>query len=263
MLVDTGASSHVIAGFFARKIGLPLEEKGDVGNDHVGRTIATFRVERPDFAIEGWGKVADGPILVTDVPPMMEKLEIGAFVSPQRLTEEGDSIVLDLLGGEIRAAYFDEAERALGAEGADLGELARVCTDESAVPGLAFVVAGEVDGKGAELLVDTGAPQTDLFEGSPAGRALAGRAVKSPHRVFAAGGRVQTRVLRGAHVTVGHAARVTDVELFPGVSDPHCPRDGALAMDLLRECTLVLGRTTMVGRCQPGSPRPPSLGRGN
>src|SRR5947207_201673 len=33
MLVDTGANSHVIAGYFARKVGLPLGQHGDIGTD--------------------------------------------------------------------------------------------------------------------------------------------------------------------------------------------------------------------------------------
>jgi hypothetical protein len=45
MLVDTGANSHVIAGWFARKLGLPMKKLGDVGTDHVGKTIATYRID--------------------------------------------------------------------------------------------------------------------------------------------------------------------------------------------------------------------------
>src|SRR5690606_2650081 len=40
MLVDTGANSHVIAGWFARKLALPMKKLGDIGTDHVGKSIA-------------------------------------------------------------------------------------------------------------------------------------------------------------------------------------------------------------------------------
>ena len=42
---------------------------------------------------------------------------------------------------------------------------------------------------------------------------------------------------------------VTDVDLIQGASDPSCPRDGVIAMDVLRTCTLLLGRSRMFGRC--------------
>src|SRR5262249_39747180 len=54
MLVDTGANSHVIAGWLARKLGLPMKKLGDVGTDHVGKTIATFRIDKPDIALDQW-----------------------------------------------------------------------------------------------------------------------------------------------------------------------------------------------------------------
>src|SRR5262249_25480879 len=44
MLVDTGANSHVVAAWFARKIALPLNKVGDMGTDHVGKAIATYRI---------------------------------------------------------------------------------------------------------------------------------------------------------------------------------------------------------------------------
>src|SRR5580700_2160377 len=37
MLVDTGANSHVIASWVARKVGLAMHPLGDVGSDHTGR----------------------------------------------------------------------------------------------------------------------------------------------------------------------------------------------------------------------------------
>ncbi len=56
MLVDTGANSHVIAGWLARKLGLSMKKLGDVGTDHVGKSIATFRVEKPDLATRRTGR---------------------------------------------------------------------------------------------------------------------------------------------------------------------------------------------------------------
>src|SRR5579883_3650 len=47
MLVDTGANSHVIASWVARKVGLPMRALGDVGSDHTGRAVSAYTVEHP------------------------------------------------------------------------------------------------------------------------------------------------------------------------------------------------------------------------
>ena len=104
MLVDTGANSHVIAGWMARKIGVPMKKLGDIGTDHVGASIATYRLDHVDIQIDDWGKLSTTTLLATEVPEVIEKLGIGAFISPQRLDEEGDSVVLDLARGELRSS---------------------------------------------------------------------------------------------------------------------------------------------------------------
>ena len=47
MLVDTGANSHVIARWVARKAGLRMRALGDVGSDHTWRAVAAYSVEHP------------------------------------------------------------------------------------------------------------------------------------------------------------------------------------------------------------------------
>src|SRR5688572_14862474 len=144
MLVDTGANSHVIAGWFARKHGLPMKKLGDIGTDHVGRTIATYRIDKPDMAIEDWGKLSVSTVLATEVPEVIERLGIGAFISPQRLVEEGDSVLLDLTKGELRSAWWDEAFPELPELGAPFvwgADQGHACEEnEGPVKGLAFVV---------------------------------------------------------------------------------------------------------------------------
>ena len=253
MLVDTGANSHVVAGWFARQIGMKLSKLGDVGTDHVGRTIATYRVEHPAVVIEQWGPLAEGPMLVTDVPALIEKLGIGAFISPQRLTEEGDAVVLDLAGAEMRAAWFDDAERALGTRGLALvGPGARLCEDTaSPIQGLAYVLRGMVEGIAVDLLVDTGAQRSDILAGSAAGKALGPRTVANKDQMFGASGRLQSRTVKGARMVVSDVTLTSDVDLLPGVPDPYCPRDGVVSMDVLHTCTLVLGRAKLSARCAP------------
>jgi hypothetical protein len=253
MLVDTGANSHVIAGWFARKAGLTVARLGDVGTDHAGRTIATSRADHPNVVLDEWGPLGDGPMLVTDVPPIIEKLGIGAFISPQRLTEEGDAVVLDLASGEIRAAYYEEALRSDILVGPSLvGAGARACEDtQSPIKGLAFVVPTSIEGQRADLLVDTGAQRSDLLVASPAGQALAVRSIPNKEQMYGASGRLSSRTVKGARLHAGELAFALDVDLIGGESDPYCPRDGVLSMDVLRSCVLLLGRKQIAARCTP------------
>jgi predicted aspartyl protease len=252
MLVDTGANSHVVAGWLARQIGLPLKRLGDLGSDHAGRTITTFRVDHPRMAIDEWGAVPDGPMLATEVPPLIEELGIGAFVSPQRLVEgDGGAVVLDFVGGEMRAGHYDSALHKLGHHGSSIAPNGgRVCEDDaSPIQGLAFVIPATIEGRTVDLLVDTGAQRSDLLVSSGVGKALTARSVPNKEQLYAASGRMTSRTLRGATISVGDFAVKTDVDLIPGAADPYCPRDGVVSMDVLRACVLVLGRTAMTGRC--------------
>ena len=258
MLVDTGANSHVIAGWFARKLGLGMKKLGDVGTDHVGKTIATFRVEKPEIAIDEWGALTPTPVLATDVPEVIEKLGIGAFISPQRLVEDGDSVVLDLAKGELRPAWWDEAHYELSATGVPLVLVeARACEEtEGPIKGLAFVVPATVESQRVELLLDTGAQHSDVFTSSIAGQRLAGQSTVNKEPMYTASGKISARKLKGAHVGAGSFAVTTDVDLIGGAADSSCPRDGVLAMDVLRSCSLLLGRSRVYGRCNLPTPEP-------
>jgi hypothetical protein len=252
MLVDTGANSHVIAGWLARKLGLPMKRLGDVGTDHVGKTIATFRIDKPEMALDGWGSLAPGPVLATDVPEVIEKLGIGAFISPQRLVEEGDAVILDLEKGEMRAAWWDEAHYDLAASGSPLvmGDAGRACEEtDGPIRGLAYVLPATVEQNRVELLVDTGAQHSDVFASSRAGQALAPNSVPNKEPMYTASGKISARKLPRARVVAGSFGVSSDVDLIGGAADGSCPRDGVLAMDLLKSCTLLLGRTRMYGRC--------------
>ena len=253
MLVDTGANSHVIAGWFARKLGLPMKKLGDVGTDHVGKTIATFRIEKPDMTIDDWGALTPVPVLATDVPEVIEKLGIGAFISPQRLVEEGDAVVLDLAKGELRPAWWDEARYELSAVGLPLVVAdARACEEtEGPIKGLAFVLPATVESQRVDLLLDTGAQHSDVFTTSPAGQKLAAQSTVNKEPMYTASGKISARKLKGARVGAGSFSVTTDVDLIGGAADSSCPRDGVLAMDFLRSCTLLLGRSRVYGRCLP------------
>lgn len=254
MVVDTGANSHVIAGWFARQHGLTMKKLGDMGSDHVGKTISAFRIEKPDLTIDAWGPLTPGPVLATDVPYVIERLGIGAFISPQRLVEESDAVILDLAQGEMRPAWWDDAHNELSLPDRVgvplvLGET-RACTEtEGPIKGLAFVVPASVESQRVELLVDTGAQHSDVFTTSAAGQRLAAQSTVNREPMYTASGKISARKLEGARVAAGSFSVSADVDLIGGGADASCPRDGVLAMDVLRSCTLLLGRTRIDGRC--------------
>jgi hypothetical protein len=216
--------------------------------------VTAYAVDSVRVVIDDWGPLAGTPVLATDVPDPIARIGIGAFISPQWLEREGDALVLDLSGGEMHEAPWDDAARELdGLSGPEIGSSGvRVCRDSaSAIPGLQFILTAQVDGHAADLLLDTGAYRTDLLSASSAARALAARARPSPEPMYAASGLVRTSVVRSARVRVGEWSFTTDIDVVPGVADTACPRDGVVSMDALQSCTLLLGRKGLRGRCVP------------
>ncbi|MBN9164635.1 MAG: aspartyl protease family protein [Myxococcales bacterium] len=254
MLVDTGANSHVVAGWLARKLSLPMRKLGDLGSDHVGKSISTYRIDELEMTIDGWGPLSTTTVLATEVPDAFERLGIGAFISPQRLDEEGDAVVVDLAKGELRSAWWDEAHDELSATGTPLvhPDQARACEEnDGPVKALAFVVPATLDSHPVQLLVDTGAPYSDVFTTSAAGQKLASRSTPNKEAVYTVAGKISARKLKGVRVTSGAFTLTADVDLIQGAADTSCPRDGVLAMDVLRSCTLLFGRSQAYGRCLP------------
>jgi hypothetical protein len=252
MLVDTGANSHVITGWLARRAGFKLKNLGEVGSDHAGRPVTTFSVDKPKVTIDGFGALHNGPMLVTDVPEAIERLGIGMFISPQWLGDEDEAVVLDLAGKLLMTSPFEDAARAIKNRGKDLAPIGgSLCEDTgSSIRGLGFVIPATVEGHKVRLLVDTGAHHTDLLSTTPPAKLLLSRSVANSEQMYAASGLVRTRLLKHAKVSVGDFTVTSDVDLVPGVSDPVCPRDGVVSMDVLQSCVLVLGQKQMMGRCE-------------
>jgi len=265
-LVDTGANTHALTRWIAKKAKLTLEDKGDSSTDHSGKTMTSLRAPHPGLVIDGWGPVPDRDTLVIDVPEGLEKLGIGGFLSPQRL--DAGTLVLDLLRGEMRESHDADDEKGALAEWSSfsrpeprsLAEAVACRDDTTPLGALSFVVPAQVDDQPVALLVDTGAQRTDLFSTSPAGKALSPRA-EAGNQVLLASGKVDTKLLRDTPLAVGDVRQRLDVGLLPGSADPLCPRDGVLGIDLLRRCVLVFSKGTFHGRCvvapEPSQSPPP------
>jgi predicted aspartyl protease len=249
LMIDTGANSHMISAWLARRAGLELQSMGDSGTDHAGKTIHTSRTMRPNIVLETWGALPDQPTLVAEMPTVIERLGIGGFISPQQLATEDAFVVLDLERAEMRTASKEEVDKLSGRV---LGKgAARVCVDDSTpLRARSFVVKGQVEDMDVELLVDTGAAMTDLLTTSEVGKALLPRTVENKDDVYTASGKVKPRVLKNAKLTLGEVESTVDVNVLGGGPDAFCPRDGVVAMDVLRHCVLVFGPTSMSGFCK-------------
>ncbi len=248
ILVDTGANSHVIAGWLARKAQLTTLRLGEHGVDHAGRQIETRRATHPQVHVDNWGDLPDEPILVTDMPDAVAKLGIGAFISPQQLTSDDVSIVLDFPHEEMREVRRGDAVDASG--NALALDPPHACIDETSdVKGLLFVVGAKVEGTDAQLLLDTGAHHSDMFASNKPGKAILPRSEPRGEAVYAASGKVSPRTVHNAKLQVGALEVSRDFDLIPGQQDEFCPRDGVLAMDVLKQCVLVLERHTVTGTC--------------
>lgn len=251
LMIDTGANTHILAGWLANKAHLELRAVGDGAprGRASGLVRRVRRAEHPDVALEGWGPIPDRPMLVVEVPEKLEELGIGGFVSPQQLATRDRLVVLDLERGEMRTAEPREVE---ALPGRLLGRgPARACSDEDFELGqtLAFVVQGSLEAHDVELLVDTGAAMTDLLADSPAGKALATKTVEAKDQVPTAG-KVRVRVLRAGKLALGEVEATVDVSVLAGGKDAFCPRDGVAGMDVLRRCALVFGPASMTGTCK-------------
>jgi hypothetical protein len=249
MVVDTGATSTAIAAWFAQRHALPTARVDGRATDHAGKRVAMSRTEGAVATIAGWGSLGIGPFLVYDLPPIIERLEIGMFVAPQTLGgSDRDAIVLDLKRGELRLEPKSRAFAAVEGRGRPLPP-AHSCAATGPLGGPTFVLPASVGGFPARMLVDTGAQTSDLFESSDPGKMLARRSVTNDEKIYGAGGRIRSRTLRQAMVSVGEHVKSVKLDLIPGRADEHCPRDGVLAMDILRECVLVIADARLVARC--------------
>jgi hypothetical protein len=249
ILVDTGANAHIISSWLARKAQLTTKGFGDVGVDHTGHAIETRRAPHPQVHIDNWGDLPDEPMLVTDVPEAVTRLGIGAFLSPQQLTSDDFSIVLDFQKSEMRQMRRGDTLDSTAGSALAL-DPPRQCFDkDSPLQGLAYVLRGKIEGQDADLMLDTGAHHSDLLASSKPGKALLPKSEPSKESVYAASGKVTPRTVRGAQLHVGAVEVVRDIDLIPGKEDDFCPRDGVLAMDVLKKCVVVMDRRTVSGLC--------------
>jgi hypothetical protein len=214
--LDTGSSLHVVGAKLAG-----VDKKDEViGFDWQGWPIegatldgaaTVFRWRTNKIFASEW---AERPRLRVKGMPSTD-----AVISPQLLPRDGNAIVVDFVGGTIDELPWAEAR-------------ARVQ--------LYPLLLADVRGNGqfhvhtnlGELMIDTGAPTTLLYE--PRDPELPQKAVQ--------------RTTRFSRLRAGQIDAQIEVEVL----QPLQPRDGGLlGMDILRDCAIALDAKQLVARCVP------------
>jgi len=249
LLVDTGATHHVVAQWLASELSLPTKKAGDAGTDHTGRAVAVSRIEDANVSLSGWGKIAAPVLLVIKVPEVLHKLGVGGILSPQALTGDGRGVILDLRLGSMTEATVAEALGRLGTEPGGAPPLSlRVCGGGSA-DGSQLVAKVTIEGFDAEVKIDSGASHSSLFGGQGVGQKLAGRA-GGTSSAYAASGRITVPTVQGAKVKLGTFEGSADIDILPAkTAAAACASDGYIGMDVLRSCVIVLAKDRSAMRC--------------
>jgi len=238
MLLDTGAGTHFMSDWMARKANVKQKKTRTEVADHARVTLNVTLADRSLVTIEQWGRLVPGELLVVDGDEdgIAAKAGIGVVLSPQEL-EEDRAVILELDRGEIRTGSEVDAVRALAAR-----KVAFDADDIEYCHGV-FSIAAKVEGEAVRLTVDTGSADTDLFSLTKPGRALTPRSVPTKFKSETASGPIVTRTYKNARISVGGLNLRKDITLIAGAPEVDCPVDGVVGIDILRSCVLVFGST--------------------
>jgi predicted aspartyl protease len=249
MIVDTGASHHIVASWIAGDAGTS-GAPGGAGIDHAGKTVQLARFEGGNLVVSGWGRVPTPETLVAALPAALQRHGIGGVLSPQTLVDDSRAVTLDFRKNTMTDAPVDEALRALAAQpGTEMKGEVRDCN----VGGHLMFVKATIGGQAVEAQIDTGATSTTVQAASEAGKALRPRA-KGQASAVAASGVFTVPAAEGVRVAVGAFEMDTTVDLVPGGAF-QCGNSAFLGMDVLRRCVMVVGAGVFAAKCT--APPPP------
>lgn len=251
-VLDTGAGTHTLTSWLAKKAGLKMQRTELKVRDAAGRSLDLNMVHGVKVAISGLGAFTLQGAIVAEFPPFFEEEGIGGALSPQLLAPAGQAVVLDMLASRARLEDTAVAKRAARALPQSLAERGiQGCADLAApLANFLFQVPTVIDGDDLLLTLDTGAGRTGIHEASAAGPKLKPRAV--PRQGAAAvGGAHEASSVQGVVVKAGMAEATLEVDLVPATSGRTCRADGRLGMDVLKRCVLVVSRSDFAGGCRP------------
>jgi len=234
LIVDTGATHHVVAGWLAREIAVGESHPAGTATDHAGDTVAVSRLEGVPLSISGYGHVDTSPLLVLEVPDALRRRGIGGVISPQALVRPGHAVLLDFGARTLSELPAAEAARKVEARGPSSSTVRRCGNLGAGV----LVVAATIEGTEASLELDTGSTTSSLSAGMELGQRL-GKLRQGTSTQVTASGVHEVPTVPGAHVALGSFASEVDLDLLPRAPPVRCA-EGYAGMDLLRTCALLI-----------------------
>jgi predicted aspartyl protease len=232
LIVDTGATHHVVAGWLAHEIASAVLTPGGTATDHGGGTLTVSKLDGVPLSLSGYGRVDAPALLVLDVPDDLRLRGIGGVLSPQALVRPGTAVVLDLGARTLSELPAPEAARRLEARGMVSSAVRRCASLGAGV----LVAAAIVEGTDVGLEIDTGSTTSALSAASELGARL-GKLRLGSRAQLTASGVHDVPTVPAAQVALGPVASRVDLELLPRA--PPCG-EGYPGMDLLGGCALLV-----------------------
>lgn len=248
-LLDTGATTHVIARWLAQDIKLRTTASAtEHVFDHLGNRLDVSRTLDAVVRVDTWGTLPDTHFLVLDTPPVFEKSDVGGILSPQRLATPGRSILVDLDARRMALEETADAESLLlASDGCWLASSpVESCTSSSIAPESAplFAVNSTIDESPARMLVNTGSIRSDVDSD-----AVLLKTSESSPMTFALSGESRSRIARSVPLRAGTCSFNIDVDVLPSAPDRMCTKNGNLGIDVLRHCRLLFDPSRFWARC--------------
>lgn len=249
-IVDSGASANVLADWYVEAAGIPTVKTDSTARGTGGKSAA----ERLVHQLQGYW--SDGqPFTLSEAvavafPPYFKSLHLGGLVSPQLLAPAGMAAVLDLRVPSLRFALFARALSDLRRSITPTAplDLTEACRNaKSKLVNRVYLAPVTTAGATDLMLVDTGATSTAFSRDSKIAHAIGLGSEVGPASEGVGGEINGQRIVRDARLLRG-GRTITLSPSIGEISEP-CNARGALGMDALRSCLLILGENKMAISC--------------
>jgi hypothetical protein len=247
-IIDTGASTSVLADWYAEVAGISTARTESRAEDAAGKTAPARLVHRLQGRWSDGRRFSINEAIVVAFPPYFESLRLGGLLSPQLLAPPGMAAVLDLRVPSLRFVPFARAQSDLQrSKGPVRLELTEPCRNaDSKLVNRVYLTPVTSVGVTQPMLIDTGATGTTLADKSQIVQAIGSGSEPGP-RSEGVGGEVKGRRVR--EVQLFRGGRI--VILNPAIAEVsgRCGAQGVLGMDALRSCFLILGAKQTAFSC--------------
>lgn len=244
MIVDTGASHHVLTSEFANALGITTQAPVEEGRGHAGDSIAAASIG--DVTARAGTVVLNlEEVYQADGMSQLTALGIGGFLSPQRLAGADEVVLIDFAEEELVLSMTrSDALRRLTEQGRT------VVRTPLQWDGSKPFIDVAIDGENHTAELDTGGSSTEVL-GEPDEAFCTGRSMSGACIEGMAGRSVVT--LAGIDFGPVDVVTVTAVDHGEDINDT-----ALVGMNLLRSCALVISRPSVDPHadlaCNPPSP---------